>query len=86
MKIQSIVNKITTEVLNPLIVLLFAVATAVFVWGIVMYVIGGAGSAQKVETARRVIVYGIIGMFIMAFAWGIVRILCNFFGATTPCI
>ncbi len=77
--VRSIVNKLLAEVINPIIVLLFALATAAFIWGIILYVIGGQGSPEKAKTGRSVMLWGIIGMFIMASAWGIVTILCDFF-------
>jgi hypothetical protein len=83
MSLTDIINKITKDILNPLIVLLFALATAVFVWGVVLYVLGGAGSSEQAKTAKQVILWGIIGMFIMASAWGIVNLLCDFFGLSS---
>ncbi len=77
--ITCILDKITTQILNPVIVLLFALATIMFLWGVIQYVIGSQGSSDKLEKAKNVILYGIIGMFIMASAWGIVAILQNFF-------
>jgi len=84
--ITDIINKITREILNPLIYLLFAVATVIFVWGIIQYVLAAAGSPQQAQQGKKVMLGGIIGMFIMASAWGIVRILCDFFGITTECL
>lgn len=79
MTVTQLINNITTQVLNPLITLLFAVATMMFAWGIVQYVLGGQGSDQKMTQAKNAMLWGIIGMFVMASAWGIVRILCKFF-------
>ena len=50
-----------------------------FAWGIVQYVLGGQGSDQKMTQAKNAMLWGIIGMFIMASAWGIVSLLCDFF-------
>lgn len=77
--IACLINKITDQILNPVIVLLFVLATIMFLWGVIQYVIGSQGDTNKLEKARSVILWGIIGMFIMASAWGIVRILQNFF-------
>lgn len=77
--IACIINKITSQILNPVIVLLFTLATIMFLWGVIQYVIGSQGDTGKLEKAKNVILYGIIGMFIMASAWGIVAILQNFF-------
>ena len=77
--IACFLDKITSQILNPVIVLLFALATIMFLWGVIQYVIGSQGDTGKLEKAKNVILYGIIGMFIMASAWGIVAILQNFF-------
>ena len=79
MTIAGISNKITTQILNPIIVLLFVLATIMFLWGVIQYVIGSQGDTGKLEKAKSAILYGIIGMFIMASAWGIVAVLQNFF-------
>lgn len=80
MTVTQLINNITTQILNPLITLLFAVATLMFTWGVVQYVLGSQRSDQRTTQAKNAILWGIIGMFIMASAWGIVSILCQFFG------
>jgi len=54
--------------------LLFAIATIVFFWGIVRY-IASAGDEKAKADARRLITWGIVGLAVMASAWGIARIL-----------
>ena len=78
MSIKEIIDKITSEIINPAIYLLFAAATLMFAWGIVNYIL--SASSQKVDQGKKTMLYGIIGLFVMASAWGIVKILCNFFG------
>jgi len=80
MTIKTLLDKIQTEILNPLIQLLFVAATVVFLWGVIQYVIGSKGNEQQLQKGRQVMLWGIIGMFIMVSAWGIIKILCNFFG------
>ena len=80
MTIKTLLDKIQTEILNPLIQLLFVAATAIFLWGVIQYVIGSKGNEQQVQKGKQVMLWGIIGMFIMVSAWGIIKILCNFFG------
>lgn len=77
--IESLLIKITTEILNPLIVLLFGIGIVVFIWGVILYVLGGQGDETKLQQGRRIMIWGIIGLFIMASAWGIVQLLCDFF-------
>jgi len=72
-------NRIQTGILTPLIDLLFVLATVVFLWGVVQYVIGSQGDKEKVSKGKQIMVWGIVGMVIMISAWGIVRLLCNFF-------
>ena len=79
MSVQQLIGTITQNIFNPLIILLFAVATLVFAWGVVLYIIGSYGSDSRIERAKSIMLWGIIGMFIMASAWGIVGLLCNFF-------
>ena len=78
--VSDIVNTLTTQVLNPLITLFFVLATVVFIWGVVQYVAGSGGDESKLKAGKRLMIWGIIGMFLMASAWGIVRLLCDFFG------
>ena len=80
MTIQGIITKITSEILNPAIKLLFAAATVMFVFGIVKYIYAaGEGQAQL---GKKIMLNGIIGLFVMASAYGIVTILCEFFGTS----
>ena len=77
--LTDLVNKIITNVLSPIIVLLFGIAMVILLWGIIQYVIGAQGDSSKLKQGRNVIIYGIIGIAIMASAWGLVRMICNFF-------
>ena len=79
MSVEQLITTITTKVFNPLVILLFAIATLVFAWGVMLYIIGSYESSEKVGRAKNIMIWGIIGMFIMASAWGIVGLLCDFF-------
>ncbi len=79
MSITQIIDKIKTEIINPAIYLLFGIAVLMFIWGIISY-IASAGNPGKAEQGKKIMLYGIIGLFVMASALGIVKILCNFFG------
>ncbi len=78
--IECILTKIKVEVLDPVIAILFVLATIVFLWGIIQYVIGSQGNETKLQRGKQAILWGIVGLTIMASAWGIVKILCDFFG------
>jgi peptidoglycan biosynthesis protein MviN/MurJ (putative lipid II flippase) len=64
--------------INSAIALLFAVATLVFLFGVIQYVIAG-GDEKKGATARSYMLYGIIGLAVMAAAWGLVNLLVDTF-------
>ena len=66
-------------IIARLIPIIMAVATIVFLWGIVMY-ITAAGDEKKAGTAKAYISAGIIGLFFMIAIWGIVRALVSTFG------
>jgi len=70
------VDPIISNILNPIMALIFAVALVVFVYGVLTYVWGSQdGDARTL--AKNSMVGGIIGMFIMLSAWGIVNLIAN---------
>jgi len=76
---DAFISALNTNIINPFIILLFSVALLVFIWGLVQFV-RNAGEADALETAKRHVIYGLIGMFIMVSAFGIIRIILNTFG------
>ena len=82
--VESLVNAIITGILAPFTKFLFVLATVIFLWGVIMYVVGSQGSDQKLDKGKKVMTWGIVGMFVMASAWGIIRVLCEFFGSACP--
>ena len=72
-------------VLLFVIPILMILATVVFLWGIVMYVIAG-GDEEKLSTAKGYIIAGIIGLFVMVAVWGIVQALSGSLGLTNVAI
>ncbi len=79
----EIINKTTTQIVNPLIVLLFVVALLVFFWGIFEFVAKASDDEGRVK-GKDNILYGLIGMFIMVAVFGIIRIILGTFGLTSP--
>src|SRR3989344_3168095 len=62
------------SILTTIGTILIAVAFVVFLWGIVQYILAGADE-EKRATARNLIIYGIIGLFVMIAVWGVVYLL-----------
>jgi len=68
--VDVLVANIGTYIITPLIVLLLAIATLVFLWGLLEFILGSA-SPEKRQKGLKHIGWGIVGLFIMISAWGI---------------
>ncbi|MBI4120990.1 MAG: hypothetical protein HY457_01920 [Parcubacteria group bacterium] len=66
------------QILALLIPLILTLALIAFLWGVFRYVIA-KGPEDKKE-AINVIVWGLIGLFVMVSVWGLVSVLTNTFG------
>ena len=64
---------------TTIITILFALATLVFIWGVIQYIISKGPDEQA--KAKTLMLWGIIALAVMAAMWGFARILVNFFGA-----
>ncbi len=60
---------------NVLVPVLFAVAFIVFLWGAFQTFIFGAGSDESKEKGKSLMLWGLIGFFVMVSIWGLVNIL-----------
>lgn len=58
---------------------LLVLATLVFLWGILKYITAG-GDAAKIAEARSYILWGIIGLAVMASVWAIINYLKDTLG------
>lgn len=73
MTIDQFVINLANVVLNPLLKLLFAAALLYFIWGVFQYLLNADSDSGR-STGRQHILWGIIGMAIMAGAFGILEI------------
>ena len=71
---MSIVNKVTTEIINPIIEILFGLAIAFFFWGIIEFILN-ADNEDKRTTGKQHMIWGLVGLFIMAAVAGIIKII-----------
>jgi large-conductance mechanosensitive channel len=74
----KVVDPVIENIVNPILMLMFAVGIVVFVYGVFQIVWGGEENQKK---GKMSIFGGLIGMFIMLSAWGIVRLISNTVGA-----
>ena len=55
-----------------LIPLAFALSLLYFFWGVAKYIRTGAGSDKAAEEGKRVMIWGIVGLFVAFSVWGII--------------
>lgn len=60
---------------NILVPVIFAIAFIVFVWGAFNTFIVGANSEDTKEKGKNLMLWGLIGFFVMVSVWGLVNIL-----------
>lgn len=77
--IGSLVNAVNKVVINPFIILLFACALVVFVWGVAKYLLNPESEEIRKESKSHMM-WGVIGMFIMVSVFAIMRIILNTLG------
>jgi len=82
-KFQDVLCYITSIINDSIIPLIFAVATVMFVWGIVQFFILNADEEKKREQGKQFIIWGIIALAVMLSVWGLVGILGSTFGINT---
>jgi hypothetical protein len=66
--IVSLINNVAVPVI-------FALAFIVFIWGVFQYFIAGGHNDEKREDGKKLMLWGIIGFFVMVSVWGLVNIL-----------
>jgi len=72
----TVINPIITNVVNPVVSLMFAVALIVFAFGVFQMVLNGNDADARAK-GKASVIGGLIGMFIMVSAWGIIYLISN---------
>ena len=76
---NTLLGKVVTQIVNPIILLLSAIALVVFAWGIFEFVRGAADDKSR-EQGRKAIFWGLIGFVIIFGAYGIIDVALRTFG------
>jgi len=82
-EVARILNNIDRYILNPLIGLVFAVAFLIFFFGI-FELIRDSQSGAETGDAKKKVFWGLFGMFIMFSAYGLIHLIINTFGISSP--
>jgi len=77
---DSFIQKVTTEIIDPIITLIALAAFALFVWGVVTF-IRNADNEEKRSTGQQHMIWGIVGLALIFGAAAIVNWLKRLIGA-----
>jgi len=72
-EVKVFVEKVTTEIINPIIAIIFAGALLYMMYGLMVFILN-AGDESKRADGKRHIMYGLIGMTIMVSVYAILEI------------
>ena len=78
--VSPILKNVVTA-LNVVLVIMFALLTIYFIWGVIGYV-SAAGDEEKLKAGKQHMLWGIIGMAVVGVAWGVARLVQDYIGAT----
>lgn len=81
--LNTFIDAVVRELVNPLITLLALAAFVLFVWGMVEF-IRSAGDTEKLQTGKRHMVWGIVGLVIIFGAKAIIEFLGSLFNVSIP--
>lgn len=80
---ENFVANLNRVIINPLIFLLFALAALLFAWGLFQFV-AKSSSEEARDKGKKHMLYGVLGIFIMVAAFGIINLVLGTFGITAP--
>ena len=73
---DSFLKNVNSQIVNPLIGLLFALAIAYFLWGVFMFLTNMDNEGER-DKGKMHMLWGIIGLTIMLGVWGILNLVLN---------
>jgi len=79
--VDSFVANINRLIINPLIILLFALALMYFLFGVFQF-LSNADNEEKRTTGKKHMVWGIVGLTVMIGVWFILNLVLDTFNIT----
>src|SRR3989344_336955 len=74
---SDLINKILGY-LAPIVPLILTLTMVVFIWGLAQFILA-SGDEKKIESGKKLMIWGIIGFFVAVSIWGIVDVFTNTF-------
>ena len=78
---KTLVDNLTRVIINPLLALIFAAGLLVFIWGLIEFLWGLNTGGEHSQEGKMHMLYGVVGMFVMATAYTILRIIDSTIGS-----
>ena len=75
---SQILSNFVSYIINPAILVIFTAGFFLFVWGLVQFVME-LNKGGEHEEGKQHMLWGIVGMFVMASVYGIIALLDNTF-------
>jgi hypothetical protein len=83
--ICSFIDKFNAAVINPLLLLIFAIGTLVFTYGVVEFLWGLSQDTEHRQSGKEHMLWGLVGMFVMVSAWALIKLVAGAVGANLSC-
>ena len=80
----DLIGKIKDNIISPIIQLFFALATVVFIWGVIE-MLRNADNEEARTQGKQHMIWGLVGLFIMIAAGWLVSLLCVIFCGSESC-
>ena len=77
--LDSFITNVDTMIINPLILLLFALAVVYFLYGVLEFLMNQENEEKK-TTGKSHMLWGVVGITIMLGVWTILGMVINTFG------
>ena len=65
---------VVSDLINGLIPIVLAITVLIFFWGLAMYLLD-AGNSERKSEGIRIMVMGVLALFVMVSIWGIIGVL-----------
>lgn len=82
----KIITKINQNIINPIIVILFAIAMLYFLFGILQYLVKSKSDPAAISAGAKHMGWGLFGMFVMISVFGFLQLIINTFPIDTGTI
>lgn len=82
LSVTDLLGKIAVQILNPLIILGFVIATAFLFYGIAEMI--WKSDSSDSDKNKKNVMYGVVGLFIMFSVYGILHLVLDSFGISWP--